>query len=90
MQEGKDLPLSISAGVCREHTLFGARNRGGRMKSRLLGIRHSNGARRTALAASLCPNDNFLNRLTEGGENALDLPLCCMHQPNNNLSYRVQ
>jgi len=42
------------------------------MKSRLLGIRQSNGApelqRRTALAARLYPNEQLLNRLTEGGE----------------------
>jgi hypothetical protein len=34
--------------------------------------------------------NNLLNRLTEGGKNALDLPLRCIHQPNNNLSYPIQ
>src|ERR1700688_4404416 len=55
----------ISSGeisVCREYTLFGARNRGRGMKSRLLGIWHSNCARRTTTEncpcrASLCPNE---------------------------------
>src|ERR1017187_2701631 len=31
--------------------------------------------------------NNFLNRLTEGGRDVLDLPLCSPHQPNNNLTY---
>jgi|SRR5450432_933177 len=55
--------------VCREYTLFGPRNCGWVIEAPLLGIWHSNGApeppRRTSLAASLCPNEEFLNRLTE-------------------------
>jgi hypothetical protein len=87
--------VRISSGeirVCHEYTLFGARNRGWGMKSHLLGIWHSNRARRTALAASLCPNEQLLNRLTENGgmgENVLDLPRCGLHPPNNNLSHRI-
>src|ERR1039458_1299426 len=54
---------SVYVASCREYTLFGARNRGWGMKSRLLGIWHSNGARRTTtdncLAASLCPNEQL-------------------------------
>jgi hypothetical protein len=55
------------------------------MKGRLLVIWHSNGAPRTTtencLLRVFARTNNFLNRLTEGGENALDLPLCCLHQP---------
>src|SRR5450759_649978 len=81
----------------REYTLFAARNRAWGMKSYLLRIWHSNRARRTTTEncpcrASLCSNEQLLNRLTEDGgreENVLDLPLCCLHQPNNNLSYGI-
>jgi hypothetical protein len=59
-------------GVCREHTLFGARNRGGRMKSRLLGIWHSNCCTENytgepPLLPVFARTNNFLNHLTEGG-----------------------
>jgi hypothetical protein len=69
----------ISSGeirVCREYTLFGARNRGWGMKSRLLGIWHSNGAGRTTTencpcCASLCPNKQLPKSLDgRRGENA--------------------
>src|SRR6202022_544312 len=45
--------------VCREYTLFGARNRGWGMKSRLLGIWHSNGARTTI--TENCPLNHALH-----------------------------
>src|ERR1700730_3833471 len=41
--------------VCREYTLFRARNRGWGMKSRLLGIWQSNGAQRTTTESCLAP-----------------------------------
>src|SRR6202035_1274357 len=57
----------------------------------LLGIRHSNGARRTTTenrpGRESCPNEQLPNRVTERGQNVLDLRLCCLHPPNNNLSY---
>src|ERR1039457_4272853 len=78
--------------VCREYTLFGARNRGWGMKSRLLGIWHSNGARRTT--TENCPSRESLPERTtpeslDGGGNVLDLLLCCLHAPKHNLSYRI-
>ncbi len=72
----------------REYTLFGARNLGwgdAKSPSRDSGIRWCtedyNGD--LPLAASFCPNEQLLHRLTEEGENVLDLPLYCLHQPNN-------
>jgi hypothetical protein len=79
----------ISSGeirVCREYTLFGARNDGWGMKSRLFGIWHSNAARRTTPEDCPCreslPERTTPESLDGEGRERLDLPLCCLHAPN--------
>src|SRR6202171_4157842 len=78
--------------VCRElsrvYVVRCQKSPDGKCKASLSGsgIRtvHAEPQRRRDLAASLCPNEQFLNRLTETeGEKCSELPLCGLHAPNN-------
>jgi hypothetical protein len=80
--------------VCREYTLFGPRNCGWGMKSRLLGIWHSNGARGTTTENFPCRESLPERTIPESldgdrGEKVLDSRCAVCIHPTTNLSYRI-